>query len=424
VQNRSSYLIFGSLSGQLLASLLVACTISTSSALAFPGDQKKPSNQSTHAAKTSPDPLTIPPELAQKTLIVGVSEQPPFALKDEDGKWAGIAVELWERIASKLNLKYEYKVTDLVGAFKGMEDHTFDVEAIPAFINDAGEKKMDFSAPYYAEDIAVAINADQQSSFLQAAHSTLWSMQFLGLLLGIAGITVAGALALWLLEHKGDSEHYKGKTIHAFGRSLYWSVSILTGRDLPSSVGWKAHPPGTRSGQIFALAWMMVGFMVFSLFTASAASLLTSKQIHGMISQWSDLKHLHVGTVDDPDSQAFLNEQHIPFTSYPTPFQMMTALYQRKVDAAVFPRSGLTYWAHHQFNDKIVILPLTSQQTYMGLPLQLGSPLRKRINLELLSIIESKSWRKVLNEYLGAGNESASKFGDGHETSNSDPESK
>lgn len=430
VQSRFASNNFGRWLGQLLASLLVACAISTPLVLASPNDKEKQeqAKQSAQVAKplSAPDlnAPSIPPELAQKTLVVAISEQPPFSLKDDEGKWVGIAVELWERIAKKLNLKYEYRVTDLVGAVKGLDDHTFDLEAIPAFITDEAERHMDFTAPYYAEDIAIAVNGDQQPTFMQAAHSTLLSPQFLGLLVGIAFIAIAGGVALWLLEHKGESEHYKGRTLRAFWRSLYWSVSMLTGRDFPSTVGLKAQPPGTRSGQIFALAWMLIGMLIFSLFTASAASLLTSKQMTGLISQWSDLKHVRVGTVDDPDSHSFLNERHISFKSYPTPLQMMQALYQHKFDAAVFPRSGLTYWAHNVFNDKIVILPLTSQQTYMALPLRMGSPLRKPMNEALLSIIQSKSWTNILNQYLGTGNDRAPKATEENDAFDSEQETK
>ena len=399
-----------------MAFLMIVSAVSTALLPAL-ADAPKKSEKSKQSLPAT-NPLSMAPELSQKTLVVAVSEQPPFSMKDDDGKWVGIAVELWERIASKLKLKYEYRTTDLVGAVKGMDDRSFDVEAIPAFITDDGEEHMDFTAPYYAEDIAVAINSDQQVSFMQAARSTLSSVQFLALLCGITGITVFGAVALWLLEHKGDSEHYKGKTLKALARSLYWSISILTGRDFPSSVGLKAYAPTTRGGQFFALTWTMAGVMVFSLFTASAASLLTSRQLQAIVGNWSDLKHLHVGTVDDPDSHAFLQQRHIQFKSYDTPLRMMAALSEHKVDAAVFPRSGLTYCAHNVFNDKIVVLPLSSQQTYMGLPLQLGSPLRKQINTALLGIIQTKSWRKVLAQYLGGGTEKTSNSAD--ETSPSD----
>jgi len=39
-------------------------------------------------------------------LIVGTKIAPPFSMKDTNGEWEGISIELWKRIAEELNLKY------------------------------------------------------------------------------------------------------------------------------------------------------------------------------------------------------------------------------------------------------------------------------------------------------------------------------
>jgi ABC-type amino acid transport substrate-binding protein len=43
-----------------------------------------------------------------RELIVGVKEAPPFAMKDADGKWSGVSVDLWSQVAEQLHLKFRF----------------------------------------------------------------------------------------------------------------------------------------------------------------------------------------------------------------------------------------------------------------------------------------------------------------------------
>jgi len=46
---------------------------------------------------------------ASPKLIVGTKHIPPFAMKNPDGPWRGISIELWRQIAADLNLEYELR---------------------------------------------------------------------------------------------------------------------------------------------------------------------------------------------------------------------------------------------------------------------------------------------------------------------------
>lgn len=332
-------------------------------------------------------------------LVVGISDQPPFCMRDASGAWCGITVDLWKHVAERLGLDYELRESDLAGMVRGLDERTYDLEVCPAFITAIGEEHVDFSAPYFVDDTAIAINADRQPTFMQSARSVVASVPFLLLIAGIALLTVAGAFILWLLEQRGPSEHYKGKTAAAFLKSLYWSVSLVAGRDFSPAVGHKAAAPDTRWGRAFGVAWLIAGVAVFSMFTASAASLLTSRQLQSFVGDWGDLKTLRVGTVEQSDAQEYLRASGIDSTGYPTPVDLLEELRQRRIDAAVFGRAGLVYYSKTRFRNKIVVLALGSPRSCMGLPMQLESPLRKRINREILTFTESKAWPAILAKY-------------------------
>jgi ABC-type amino acid transport substrate-binding protein len=213
---------------------------------------------------------------------------------------------------------------------------------------------------------------------------------------------VAGGAVLWLLEHKGNAEHYGGHSRKAFGRSLFWSLIVLSGRDLPQSIGWHTDSPTTFAARLFGIIWMTVGVMLLSLFTATAASVLTSKQLQGLVNDPQDLRHVKVGTVANSVGQYYLDHQHIKYTPYsPGPVDVLQALSEHRIDAAVYNGPILSYYARTKFANKIVVLRFSLRQDFMAIPLPPGSPLRKPINRALLKVLDTKKWQTTLANYLG-----------------------
>ena len=47
--------------------------------------------------------------LSSRTLIVGTREVPPFAMKNSEGTWTGVSIDLWRQIAAALNLPFEFQ---------------------------------------------------------------------------------------------------------------------------------------------------------------------------------------------------------------------------------------------------------------------------------------------------------------------------
>lgn len=47
--------------------------------------------------------------------VIGIKEAPPFAIKNPDGSWTGISVNLWESISAKLKISFRWEERDLQG---------------------------------------------------------------------------------------------------------------------------------------------------------------------------------------------------------------------------------------------------------------------------------------------------------------------
>ena len=48
--------------------------------------------------------------LSGRTLIVGTQEVPPFAMKNNEGTWTGVSIDLWRQIAAELSLPFELRM--------------------------------------------------------------------------------------------------------------------------------------------------------------------------------------------------------------------------------------------------------------------------------------------------------------------------
>jgi ABC-type amino acid transport substrate-binding protein len=284
--------------------------------------------------------------------------------------------------------------------------------------------KFDFSAPYLSANEVVAVRADQQPSLFQVFRTAFLNWSLLVLFLFIVVIMIAGSAVLWLLEHKGDSApirdrwgsdsvfllpdrksnaaHYAGKDRRSFGRSLFWSTMVLSGRDLPKAIGWSTVSPATFAGRLFGIIWMIVGIMLTSIFTATAASVLTSRQLQSIVNSPDDLRRVKVGTVSDSVAHEYLKHQQIKCNNlYPGPLQMLKGLTDHQYDAAVYNSQIMSYYARTAFTNKIVVLRFSLRQDFLAIPMRPGSNLRKPINEAMLQVLESKEWQTILARYLG-----------------------
>jgi polar amino acid transport system substrate-binding protein len=363
----------------------------------------KPSSGSDALANqdaTSTAQTVAPRELPRRTLKVAVIDGPPWCMKDEDGHWTGMTIELLRELAEELHFNYQFEETTLKGAQELVHNGEVDLAGAGLAITAEREALFDFSDPYCVFNQTVAVNADQQSSLIDIARSTFLSWGFLCIMALLVTVTLLGALVFWLLELKGDSEYYAKRDLNAFARSVLWSIMVLTGREMPKSIGFDAHPPKTIWARAFAVAWMMMGILLLSLFTAGAASFLTSKQMQSIVNSPDDLHHVRCATVTGAAAQAYMDRHNIKYTTYPTDTDLLKALVERKIDAAVYASVPLSYYAKTAFANKIVVLRFSLRHDFVALALPAGSLLRKPVNAAILHVLESRRWQNIVSKYV------------------------
>jgi polar amino acid transport system substrate-binding protein len=79
----------------------------------------------------------------EKRLIVGTKVAPPFAMKNPDGTWSGISIDLWRAIANELNYSFKLRELDLQGLLDEVGTGKIDAAVAALTITAERERSID-----------------------------------------------------------------------------------------------------------------------------------------------------------------------------------------------------------------------------------------------------------------------------------------
>lgn len=327
--------------------------------------------------------------------IVGIKQVPPFVIKNPDGSWTGISVELWRQIATEAHITYEFHETDLAGLISGLQDSTLDASIAAISVTEDREKLVDFTQPYFNSGLGIAVRPASSASWLDALrHLISWDVVRLFLLLGLSTI-VMGTL-VWLLERRRNEEQFGGDWYEGIGSGLWWSAVTLT------TVGYGDKTPRTLLGRLVALSWMLSAIVMVASFTATMSSTLTVQKLESDITSQQDLVRCRCGCISSSTSAKYFSQHHLNAVEYNHPLEGLSNVSSKRIDAMVYDAPMLRYWINHNNMDELCVLPCTFEKQNYAIALRQGSAWRKRINQSLLRILHSEQWEETLRRYLGS----------------------
>ncbi|MFO8054059.1 MAG: transporter substrate-binding domain-containing protein [Bacteroidales bacterium] len=325
------------------------------------------------------------------TLTIGVRSAPPFLIK-QDNSWSGASVDLWESIASDLELNYSYVEYPLDELIDALGEGAIDLSINPLTVTAERVEQFDFTQPFYITNLTIATVADNKSivwSFVRNFFST----DFFKALLGLMLLILLFGFIIWLVEKRKNPEMFAGGW-KGLADGFWWSAVTMT------TVGYGDKAPVTPLGRIFGIVWMFTAIIVISGFTASIASSLTVSQLGSSISNVNDLRDVSVGTVKASSTSEFLNEQNIHHITFDNLSQAIKALHNEEYTALVYDDAILKYSIYMKgLKDKITILPLKFNKQYYSFAMPYNTDANHSINLKLIEVIESPYWQEILQRY-------------------------
>src|SRR5262245_19169021 len=332
------------------------------------------------------------PSVPDKELIVGTKEAPPFAMKQQDGTWRGISIDLWRRVAERSHLRYRFAEADTVQALiDGTADGTFDAAIAAITVTAARERAVDFTQPFYSTGLGVAVSMTEGR--WRSVSRALFSYGFFQAVLALLGIALCVGFVIWLLERR-RTEHLGGGA-KGLGSGVWWSAIAMT------QAGAAQNAPGTLPGRIVAIGWMIASIIAIAVFTAGITSTLTRRELQGVVHNVNDLRSVRVGALAGSSTINYLDRQRMSHRTFDTAQDGLAALQAGAIDAFVYDKPLLTWVVLHDFSTTLRMLDLVLDTQNYAIALPKGSPLRANLNAPLLEEIESEWWQQTLFQYLG-----------------------
>jgi len=328
-----------------------------------------------------------------KVLKVGTKYSPPFSMQSPDGKWEGISIELWQEIAKKLNLKYEFKKENLASLLKGVEDKRLDIGISALTITADREAKLDFSHTYYTSWLGIAVPKKEQSTAMIILHSILSLKMLAILVMMFITLIVVGAL-IWLSEKKKNPDVFSPNPLKGIGNAIWWAATTMT------TVGYGDVTPKTVAGRSIAIVWMIISLLAASSIIATVSSALTVSKLDGPITSQKDLARGKIATIKYSTSDKYLKNRRVYPIYYKDIPSAIRALERKEVDAVVYDKPILNYYLAKEPKQKLTLLDCKFQSQNYSIALPEGNvELLEKINRALLEIVQSAKWEEILHKY-------------------------
>ena len=333
----------------------------------------------------------MPAPPVERQLVVAIKIAPPFVMKHNDGSFYGLGVDLWRRMANRLQLRYGFlEQPDGEALIKGIEEGSYDASFGALSVTADRAKLVDFTQPFFATGLGIAVPAGDGKLF--SVSRILLSADFIQAVLILIGIALAVGFVVWLFEHR-KTDHFQGG-VKGLGSGFWWSAVAMT------QAGAAQNAPATLPGRFVAICWMIVSIIVITVFTASITSKLTKQELKGAIHGLDDLRFVRVGAARGAATLGYLDRERVSYRDFPNPQDGLQALQEGRIEAFVYDRPLLSWIVMQQFPETLRVLDFTIDSLNYAIAVPKGSRLLDKLNSAVLEETESDWWQQTLFQYL------------------------
>jgi ABC-type amino acid transport substrate-binding protein len=330
--------------------------------------------------------------ILEKELVIATKQAPPFVIKGHDGALYGISIDLWRRIAERLQLKYRFSEQETVQELlEGTAKGSFDAAIAALTATAARDRIVDFTQPFYSTGLGIAVpsNEDEWVSI----RRTVASFGFLQAVLALLGMAVCVGLVIWLLERR-KTDHF-GDGMSGLGTAIWWSTIAM------ARGGAAQNAPATLAGRIVGTGWMIASVITFAIFTAAITSTLTKRGLQGVVHGVNDLRSVRVGAPLGTTTVEYLDRARIRYRGFSGDEAGLRALQVGSIDAFVYDKPLLSWLILQDYSSKLRVLDIIFGTQHYAIAVPKNSKLRQILDVPLLEATESDWWEQTLTKYLG-----------------------
>lgn len=328
-------------------------------------------------------------------LKVGVFDRPPYAVKDDTGKWSGLGVELWEDIAENLKLPFDYVEMPLEDILSALHEGRLDVSVGEIGVSAERERRVDFTQPFLINSAAVALHRNSARTDWRIFFSGLTENGFVYVLSVMMATLFVFSFLLWLIERGVHQSHFGGRPIHGFGSALWFSAVTMT------TVGYGDKTPQTPLGRLLAFLWMFSGILLVSAFTGSVASNVTVARLNSSVIHVSDLVRFRNGVLEGSLSEDLLRTMGITAKKFDTVESGLQALQENEVSSFLGDQIALRYVVAHRFAQDIEVIALPSIHIAYAFAVRPHFPHLEDLNVAVIERTGSSNWAREVGSWTG-----------------------
>jgi ABC-type amino acid transport substrate-binding protein len=327
------------------------------------------------AANTAPDVQRG----ASPAYLVGVKAAKPFAY-EENGSWKGYSLDLLDRLAEENGFAYELvdlkNMPMLLRATETSQVH-FSIAAIS--MTPERERVLDFSHPYFTTIQGIISKNDQSLIW--------WSAKRIGMVLAIF---IVGLYVIGFIMDKGDGND----AIDNAHKGAWWTLVTFT------TTGYGDIVPATPRGKVLAAFVMLFSLFALPMFTAYITSAWTVQKLAAAPMTVEDLHRVKTVTMPGTTSSRMLTSLGIRHKTTDDLDTALAFLEGGQFEAVVYDKAMLDYASQNMDGD-YGVFPIHEGLERYAIAFPSGSPLREEINVSILKVVGSDSWKAVTRRYFG-----------------------
>ena len=310
--------------------------------------------------------------LPVQPVIVGVKEAPPFVIKNKDGTWDGLSIDLLQEISKEMKFTYQIKELPLEQLLSGVQTGELVMAIAAITITPEREEVVDFSSPYFAAGYGI-----MTIPYRQYVYSAL-----IWVFLCVLSFIFFFALLYWLAERKVNpdiGEKFFPGIFHAMYFILYTAVTVGYG-DITK----------TPNGKKVNAVTMLLSTVLLSVLTGYVVSVFQQKDITNKFEDGRLVKR-SIATVNGSSGERWLRHEGIDPWTFSNLEDAISMLRDGKVDGVFYDAPVLQALNRtHAYSDLLVLDKTFGSQFYgIVVPEHYHKePLNKAVE----KVINSKWW--------------------------------
>jgi polar amino acid transport system substrate-binding protein len=331
---------------------------------------------------------------APRSVKVGLYLSPPFVM-EENERYSGMAVELWQNLALSLKLDSDYRVFPTFGALvDATASGAVDVAVTNLTITQGRAQRIDFTQPWFDAGLRIMVNDNQSAGFWDIVTG-LQNSGHLRAYAWLAAVIVAATLFLTIFDRWFDKD-FPRRWRDGLAESFYAVMSIATSGKSPSRknlFGWV--------GRIWQALWLVCGIAVLAYITSSVTSVMTTLSLSNQVNGLADLRGKTVGVFSGSVAEEYARGSALGSRSFANIDEAVAALRGQRIAAIVGDAPVLEYYAHTHPEAAVSVVGAIFEPDKYGFGLSHESPLTRPLTVVLLGLHEGGVVEELRSKYFG-----------------------